>query len=107
MTRQYVVSLAELAVEDLRSRGILARKVLSVFHGVQNTRELEPLGAYELLDAIAQLASLKDRGLIEISFPSEPLDPSDTTSRPVFLAPLSREEDYEDEQDDLVLYDTD
>jgi hypothetical protein len=106
--RQFVVSLPELdAVDDLRAQGILARKVLSIFHGVKNTKDLAGLVAFELLEARSHLAELQDRGLIEISFPFEPVDPSDTTSHPVFLAPLSRLEEFEDDVEDLVLYDVD
>jgi hypothetical protein len=106
--RQYVVSLPQLdTVDDFRSQGILARKVLSIFHGVANTQDLAPLGAYELLEARSHLAELQGRGLIEISFPVEPIDPSDATSHPVFLVSLSRLEEFEHDAEDLVLYDVD
>lgn len=108
--RCYVLDLGLVADLDLRARGIVARKVLSVFFG----NKLEEIGAYGLLEANVGLSALMDLGIQSISFPAEPVDPSDTTDHPLLLAPLARCEEF-DENDvfgspreaDLILYDVD
>ena len=112
--RLYVLDLGVVAGLDLRARGIVARKVLSVFFGKPDTCKLEEIGVYGLLEANAGLSILLEQGLQSISFPAEPADPSDTTAHPVLMASLARCEEFDESEifcspreADLILYDVD